>query len=186
MGALAVTLLPARHASGRLSARSDVTLWGGFALVGARHRVYYSGDTGLLDAMNDIGTRLGPFDLALIEAGQYDADWPDWHLGPEQAVIAAGRVRAKALMPVHWGLFKLAHHTWTEPVERVLAGARCTGLAVLTPRPGEPIEPAGMAPATTPKWWPDTAWRTAAEKPVVATRDGVGEHRVEPLRCGGA
>ena len=185
IGELVLTLTPSRHHSGRLSPQSDLTLWGGIALAGPAHRVYYSGDTGLLDAMNDIGTRLGPFDLALIEAGQYDADWPDWHLGPEQAVIAAGRVRAKALMPVHWGLFKLAHHTWTEPVERVLAGARCTGLAVLTPRPGEPIEPAGMPPEATPKWWPDTAWRTAAEKPVVATRDGVGEHRVAPLRCGG-
>ena len=183
VGELTLTLTPSRHHSGRLSPQSDLTLWGGIALAGPAHRVYYSGDTGLHDAMVDIGTRLGPFDLALIEAGQYDADWPDWHLGPEQAVIAAGRVRAKALIPVHWGLFKLAHHTWTEPVERVLAGARCTGLAVLTPRPGEPIEPAGMSPAATPKWWPETAWRTAAERPVVATRDGVGDHRVEGLRC---
>jgi len=46
VGALALTLVPARHASGRVQPRSDLTLWGGFALVGERHRVYYSGDTG--------------------------------------------------------------------------------------------------------------------------------------------
>ncbi len=183
LGALAVTLTPARHASGRLQPRSDLTLWGGFALVGARHRVYYSGDTGLFDAMDDIGRRFGPFDVAMIEAGQYDADWPDWHLGPEQAVLGARRVHAKALIPVHWGLFRLAHHGWTEPVERVLAAARCTGLAVLTPRPGQSIEPTALQPGDSTRWWPDTPWATRADKPIVATTDGVSAHRVALPAC---
>jgi len=183
VGALAVTLTPARHASGRLQPRSDLTLWGGFALVGARHRVYYSGDTGLFDAMDDIGRRFGPFDVAMIEAGQYDADWPDWHLGPEQAVLGARRVHAKALIPVHWGLFRLAHHGWTEPVERVLAAARCTGLPVLTPRPGQSIEPTALRPGDSTRWWPDTPWATRADKPIVATTDGVSAHRVALPAC---
>ena len=183
VGALTVTLVPARHASGRVNAQGDQTLWGGFALVGARHRVYYSGDTGLFDAMDDIGRRFGPFDLAMIEAGQYDADWPDWHLGPEQSVLAAQRVRAKALIPVHWGLFRLAHHGWTEPVERVLAAARCTDLAVLTPRPGQSVEPTAPRPEDAQRWWPATPWATAAQKPIVATRDGVIDHRVGLAAC---
>jgi len=47
------------------------------------------------DGMDEIGRRFGPFDLALVEAGQYDAAWPDRHLGPEQAVLAARRTRAR-------------------------------------------------------------------------------------------
>ena len=184
VGALTVTLVPARHASGRVNAQGDQTLWGGFALVGRRHRVYYSGDTGLFDAMTEIGRRFGPFDLAMIEAGQYDADWPDWHLGPEQAVLSAQRVRARALIPVHWGLFRLAHHGWTEPVERVLAAARCTDLAVLTPRPGQSVEPTAPRPEGTQRWWPATPWATAASKPIVATTDGV--HRFVLPVCPGA
>ena len=183
VGALTVTLVPARHASGRLNAQSDLTLWGGFALVGTQHRVYYSGDTGLFDAMNEIGRRFGPFDVALIEAGQYDADWPDWHLGPEQSVLSAQRVRARALIPVHWGLFRLAHHGWTEPVERVLAAARCTDLPVLTPRPGQSIEPTAPRPGDSERWWPATPWATAAQKPILATTDGVATHRVVLPAC---
>jgi L-ascorbate metabolism protein UlaG (beta-lactamase superfamily) len=181
VGALTLTLVPARHASGRVNAQGDQTLWGGFALVGARHRVYYSGDTGLFDAMTEIGQRFGPFDVALIEAGQYDADWPDWHLGPEQSVLSAQRVRAKALIPVHWGLFRLAHHGWTEPVERVLAAASCTDLAVLTPRPGQSVEPTAPRPEDAQRWWPETPWASAARKPIVATTDGV--HRVVLPAC---
>jgi L-ascorbate metabolism protein UlaG (beta-lactamase superfamily) len=183
VGALVVTLVPARHASGRLNGQSDLTLWGGFALVGARHRVYDSGDTGLFEGMDEIGRRFGPFDAALIEAGQYDADWPDWHLGPEQSVLSAQRVRAKALIPVHWGLFRLAHHGWTEPVERVLAAARCTDLAVLTPRPGQSIEPTAPRPGDSDRWWPATPWATASRKPIVATTDGVATHRVALPAC---
>ena len=183
VAALTVTLVPARHASGRVQPQGDVTLWGGFALVGARHRVYYSGDTGLFDAMTEIGRRFGPFDLAMIEAGQYDADWPDWHLGPEQSVLAAQRVRATALLPVHWGLFRLAHHGWTEPVERVLAAARCTDLTVFTPRPGASVEPTSPRPEDSQRWWPPTPWATREHKPIVATTDGVESHRVTLPAC---
>jgi L-ascorbate metabolism protein UlaG (beta-lactamase superfamily) len=185
VGALTVTLVPARHASGRIQPQSDLTLWAGFTLVGGHHRVYYSGDTGLFAAMTEIGERFGPFDVALIEAGQYDADWPDWHLGPEQAVLSAQHVRARSLMPVHWGLFRLAHHGWTEPVERVLAAARCTDLRVLTPRPGQSVEPTAPRPDDTRRWWPAAAWATAAQKPIVATTDGVAAHRVALPACPG-
>ncbi|WP_457330129.1 MBL fold metallo-hydrolase [Rhizobacter sp. P5_C2] len=181
VGTLQVTSTPARHASGRLNPQSDRTLWTGFAMVGATHRVYYSGDTGLFEEMNDIGKRLGPFDLTLIESGQYDADWPDWHLGPEQAVLAHQRVQGKLMMPVHWGLFALAHHGWTEPVERVLAAADCQGVSVLTPRPGQSVEP-GRDPMPG-RWWPQQAWRTAAEKPVVATKNGNAGDRVQLPAC---
>jgi L-ascorbate metabolism protein UlaG (beta-lactamase superfamily) len=183
VGALAVTLVPARHASGRVNPRSDLTLWGGFTLVGEHHRVYYSGDTGLSGTMAEIGERFGPFDVALVEAGQYDAAWPDWHLGPEQAVLSAQRVHAKALIPVHWGLFRLAPHGWTEPVERVLAAARCTGLPVITPRPGQAIEPTALRPGDSTRWWPAAQWSPASRTPIVATTDGDASHRVSLPAC---
>ena len=34
-------------------------------------------------------------------------------------------VRGKVLLPAHWGLFTLAYHAWTEPIDRVLAAAAC-------------------------------------------------------------
>ena len=41
-------------------------------------------------------------------------DWPDWHLGPEQAVTASRMVGAKVLFPIHWGNVKVRKRL-TEP-----------------------------------------------------------------------
>lgn len=163
-----VVCTPARHASGRMVFDDDATLWAGFALLGTQHRVYYSGDTGLFSAMRDIGERLGPFDLTLIESGQYHRAWPDWHIGPEQAVLAHQVLRGRVMLPVHWSALALAYHGWTEPIERVLAAADKAGVKVLTPRPGESVEPE-IAPATA-RWWPKLPFQTAQENPVVSTK----------------
>jgi L-ascorbate metabolism protein UlaG (beta-lactamase superfamily) len=163
---LTVTATPARHASGRMGLDDAAKLWAGWSLASARHRVYYSGDTGFFPALADIGARLGPFDLTLIEAGQYGASWPDWHLGPEQAVKAHLLVRGRVLLPVHWGLFGLAYHGWTEPVERVLVAARGAGVTVATPRPGEGFEPDSPPLA---RWWPEVPWQDAEQAPMVST-----------------
>lgn len=159
---------PARHASGRMLFDMDATLWTGFAIIGPLHRVYYSGDTGLFPALRDIGERFGPFDCTLIEVGQYHRAWPDWHIGPEQAVQAHEMVRGRVMLPVHWGLFRLAYHGWTEPIERVLAAAALRGATVATPRPGESVEPA--LPLVTTRWWPSLPWETAAQHPIVSSQ----------------
>ena len=168
--ALTITCTPARHASGRFVIDRDHTLWGGFALVGDAHRVYYSGDSGFFPELRTIGQKLGPFDLAMIEVGQYDQAWPDWHMGPERAAQATVLVGARRLLPVHWALFALANHGWTEPIERTLAAAKLRSVHVLTPRPGESVEP----PFETrldgeERWWPMLPSTTAAERPLVTS-----------------
>jgi L-ascorbate metabolism protein UlaG (beta-lactamase superfamily) len=168
LGDLEIVCTPARHASGRMVIDTDAKLWSGWALIGARHRVYYSGDTGLFPAMSEIGARLGPFDLTMIEAGQYGRGWPDWHLGPEQALVAHRLVRGRVMLPVHWGKFVLAYHGWTEPIERVLVAAAQARATVLAPRPGQSVEP--EAPPPRERWWPDLPWKTAAEGPIVSTQ----------------
>ncbi len=166
IGELTVTCTPARHASGRAPWDQDHTLWAGWALQGKAHRVYYSGDTGLFPAMADIGTRLGPFDLTMIEVGQYHRAWPDWHIGPEQAVDAHRLVRGRALLPVHWGLLALAYHAWTEPAERVLRAAEKAHVRLLLPKPGQSIEPTDAR--TYEKWWPTVPTKTAEQDPIVS------------------
>ena len=166
-GGLQIVCVPARHASGRRVVDDDDKLWAGYAFVTSAHRVYYSGDTGLFPGLRDIGARLGPFDLTMIEAGQYGRGWPDWHLGPEQAVQAHQLVRGKAMLPVHWAMFQLAYHAWTEPMERVLLAAKPLGVKVLAPRVGQSIEP--MAPPPFEQWWPALPVHTGAEDPIVAT-----------------
>jgi|SRR5688572_182448 len=180
VGELEITSTPARHASARGLFDKDLTLWSGYALRGPKHRVYFSGDTGMQESFAEIGSRLGPFDATLIETGEYNANWPDWHIGPEQAVEAHRLVQGKVMIPIHWGLFKLAPHTWTEPVERATAAAARAGVTLATPRPGESVEP--TAANRTTQWWPQLPWSPAEQTPIVSTPNGLKPAPSSPAR----
>ncbi len=166
IGNAEIVCTPSRHASGRTLLDRDSKLWGSYAIVGPTHRVFFSGDTGLHRAMRDIGERLGPFDLTMLEVGQYHQAWPDWHMGPEQAVEAHRRVRGKTLLPIHWGLVSLAPHSWTEPIERVTAEAARTETRIVTPKLAEPLEIGGNE--KTSQWWPKLDVHTGKEDPIVS------------------
>jgi L-ascorbate metabolism protein UlaG (beta-lactamase superfamily) len=161
-----VVCTPARHASGRHLLDQNHTLWAGYAVVGPAHRLFFSGDTGLFPAMTEIGERFGPFDVSMIETGAYNPAWPDWHIGPEQAVRAAGMLRSKLMLPIHWGLWSLAPHGWTEPAERVLVEAERRHMPIVVPRPGQSIEPSQPPPVV--RWWPSLPWQTGAQNPIVS------------------
>lgn len=151
VGRLTLTATPARHFSGRGFSDRNHTLWASWSVAGPTHRVFHSGDTGPFDGFAAIGAAHGPFDLALIKIGAYGDSWPDIHVTPEQAVAANASVRGKTLLPIHWGTFNLAFHSWDEPAERVVAAALANGTRIVLPRPGEPIEPAASRPIDY--WW---------------------------------
>jgi L-ascorbate metabolism protein UlaG (beta-lactamase superfamily) len=138
---------PAQHFSGRSLTDRNLTLWAGWALIGHELRVFYSGDTGYHAGFKDIGERLGPFDLALMECGAYDAAWPLVHMTPEESVQAHRDVRGRLLVPVHNGSFDLGMHPWREPVERATVAARKLGVPLVAPMFGErlAIRPAADA-----------------------------------------
>jgi L-ascorbate metabolism protein UlaG (beta-lactamase superfamily) len=158
---------PARHYSGRGVFDLESTLWAGFAIIGPEHRVFYTGDTAMFPGLREIGVRLGPFDATLIEAGGYSRHWADIHLGPEQAVQAHHMLRGEVMVPVHWGLFDLAMHSWTEPIERVLSAASALGVRVATPLLGERFEPQRELPSE--RWWPELPCDTAETSPVISS-----------------
>lgn len=129
---------PARHFSGRGLKRAQ-TLWSSFILKSKSHTIYIGGDSGYDTHFKTIGEKYGPFDLVILEAGQYNTMWPFIHMMPEETVQAAIDLKAKAMLPVHWGKFSLAMHEWNEPVKRVLAKAKESGVGVITPRIGEAL-----------------------------------------------
>lgn len=141
---------PARHFSGRGLVRNK-TLWTSFVLRTNEHSLFLGGDSGYDEAFRTIGKDYGPFDLAILECGQYNRMWPQIHMLPEETVQAGIDLRAKALLPVHWGKFALSLHPWHEPVERALAQALATNTTVTTPRIGEPILLNHPLPQT--RWW---------------------------------
>ncbi|MDE2147273.1 MAG: MBL fold metallo-hydrolase [Burkholderiales bacterium] len=146
-----VTATPSQHFSGRGLKDRNATLWSGLAMRGPRHRVFFSGDTGLTDQYAEIRERLGPFDLVMLEVGAFHPAWGDIHLGPENALQALQLLGGGAFLPVHWGTFSLAMHAWDDPAETLLAQAPRQGVHLLMPRLGEAVEPA-QVDGVTP-WW---------------------------------
>jgi len=153
LGGVEFVCTPTRHYSGRSLGDRSATLWSSWSVLGPRHRFFYSGDTGYGTHFQDIGERLGPFDLAFVKIGAYGPgpSWIDIHMPPEQSVQAHRDVRAKRMFPVHWSTFNLAYHDWDEPIRRTVAEARRGGAEVVTPRLGEWVD-ADQAFASTP-WW---------------------------------
>lgn len=148
-----LTAAPARHFSGRGFKRGG-SLWASFVLQTPESRIYIGGDSGYDTHFKTIGEKFGPFDIAILETGQYNTSWPLIHMSPEEAVKAAGDLRAKVMLPVHWGKFALANHPWDEPVVRVLAASNGGDLQVATPRIGEPVILGQLCPQS--HWWEDT------------------------------
>lgn len=134
-----IHILPARHFSGRLLTRNK-TLWGSFALITQNHRIYLGGDSGYGPQFKEIGRRFGRFDLAILESGQYNSDWKYIHMTPEETATAATDLNAAALLPSHNSKFKLAHHTWFEPLDRIMQASQNKAYRLLTPMIGELIE----------------------------------------------
>lgn len=150
-GELSFTAAPAQHFSGRGLLDRNTTLWSSWVMKTANRRLFFSGDTGLTEEFREIGQRLGPFDLTMLEIGAWHPSWGDIHLGPENALRAFEMLGGGTLLPVHWGTFDLALHAWDEPAETLLSLAKSSGARVLTPLLGRPFEPA-HAEGPSP-WW---------------------------------
>ncbi len=144
-----VTCTPARHFSGRTLQRAQ-TLWGAFVLEVAGTRLFLGGDSGYGSHFKEIGKK-GPFDLVILETGQYNTQWPQIHMMPEESVIAAVDLGAQCLLPVHWAKFALAFHAWNDPIKRVVSAAARVGMSVATPMIGEPFIIGGACPDR--HWW---------------------------------
>jgi N-acyl-phosphatidylethanolamine-hydrolysing phospholipase D len=135
-GVADVTAIPAQHFSGRVPWDRNRSLWCGFAVGAGALRMMFAGDTGLHPEFGRIGAECGPFDLALMPIGAYDPRWfmRPVHLDPEEAVAAydaltGGAVHSScALVPIHWGTFRLTDEPMAEPPARLEAEWRRRGL----------------------------------------------------------
>lgn len=131
-----LTAVPARHFSGR-GLKRNTSLWTAFVLQTPSFRLFLGGDSGYGAHFKAIGDTFGPFDIAILECGQYNKYWRYIHMLPNEVVLAAKDLMAQKLMPVHWGKFSLALHDWNEPVELVSAEAYKEKMPLFTPMIGE-------------------------------------------------
>jgi len=143
---------PAYHFSGRGPFDWNKTLWASWVFIGATKKAYYSGDSSYDVHFKQIGYHYGPFDLVFMENGQYSVNWPSSHITPEDGVKAHLELKGKYLLPMHWGSFSLAPHSWQEPAERISKEALAKGVKLLTPRVGQTLF-IGEEEPKTEAWW---------------------------------
>ncbi len=148
---LTVTAAPSQHFSGRGLTDRNRTLWSSMVLAGPRHRVFFSGDTGLTPEYGEIAARLGPFDLVMLEVGAFHPAWGTIHLGPDNALEALRLLGGGAFLPVHWGTFNLALHDWDAPAERLVERAPALDVRLVMPLLGAAVEPARVE--RVDPWW---------------------------------
>lgn len=128
----------ARHFSGRGLKRAQA-LWSSFVFITPTQKIFIGGDSGYDTHFEAIGNKYGPFDLVILECGQYNKYWKYIHSMPEETAQIAVELKAKKLLPVHWAKFALSMHDWDEPIKRVSIAAAEKNMPLLTPMIGEAV-----------------------------------------------
>ncbi|NBI28517.1 hypothetical protein ERL59_06075 [Chengkuizengella sp. YPA3-1-1] len=130
---------PSIHFSGRSVNDRNKTLWCSWVISGETTNLFFSGDSGFGSHFAQIGEKYGPFDLTMMECGQYDKRWSAIHMTPEETVQAQIDVKGKILIPIHWAAFTLSLHEWTDPIVRVTKEAAKRKVEISTPKIGEAV-----------------------------------------------
>lgn len=146
-----ITFTPSRHFAGRGLTDRAKSFWGGWVFKTNTENIYFSGDGGYGNHFVEIGEKLGPFDFAFVECGQYNENWHQIHMYPEEAVQAGIDAQAKKMMPIHWAGFSLAVHHWKDPIERFFNEAQLKKANLVLPKIGEMFDYKGNVKIN--KWW---------------------------------
>lgn len=122
-----VTLTPSRHWGARML-HDDHRGYGGFVLEYQGRTIYHAGDSAYFDGFKEIGRRLHP-EIALLPIGAYSpVEFRKVHMGPDDAIRVFKDLRAKWLVPMHYGTFKLSFEAMDEPPKWLQELARANGL----------------------------------------------------------
>jgi L-ascorbate metabolism protein UlaG (beta-lactamase superfamily) len=96
VGPWTVTAVPARHLRWPFEARARAV---GYLLEGPTS-LYFAGDTGFYTGMADLAGRA---DIALLPIGRWGPHRGPGHLDPVGAARVAALIRARVVLPIHWG-----------------------------------------------------------------------------------
>jgi L-ascorbate metabolism protein UlaG (beta-lactamase superfamily) len=110
-----VTFVPSRHWGARMLHDHDRG-YGGFVLEHQGRKIYHAGDSAYFEGFAEIGKKIAP-EIALLPIGAYHpASFRRVHMGPDEAMKAFKDLRAKIMVPMHFGTFKLSFESLEEPL----------------------------------------------------------------------
>jgi len=118
-GSLKITMTPARHWGARVL-HDNHRGFGGFLIEYAGRSILHCGDSSYFEGFKEIGEREN-VEIALLPIGAYDAPTKrDVHMNPEQALQAFIELKARIMIPMHFGSFRLSYEPLHEPPRRLL------------------------------------------------------------------
>jgi L-ascorbate metabolism protein UlaG (beta-lactamase superfamily) len=140
LGSINVGLTPCYHWGARFLADLHRG-FGGFAIQLEGRTIFHCGDSAFFPGFREIGERYD-IDIALLPIGAYDAPTGrEVHMNPEEAVRTFMELKAKTLIPMHYGSFRLGYEPMDEPLKRLQKSAREHGIAdkLLVMTEGKPV-----------------------------------------------
>lgn len=135
-------------------------MWTSFVFQTPNLKIFIGGDSGYDTHFKMIGEKYGPFDLAILENGQYNKGWKYIHMMPEQTLQAAKDLNAKRLFPVHSGKFALANHAWDTPLREITKANDKFNIPLVTPIIGEKVH-LNDEKQVFSRWWEYVALQKA-------------------------
>lgn len=115
---LKFTFLPANHWSQRTLFDKNRSLWGSWMIQSPQASIYFAGDTSWGIHFEQIGKEFPSIDVALlpIAPGEPQAWMKDSHINARQAVQAFIKLKAKMMIPMHWGTYHLGFDDFYQPI----------------------------------------------------------------------
>lgn len=113
---LKVTALPVKH-WGTRNLFPDSRGYTGFLLESPAGSVFFPGDTAYFPGFRQYGAR-SRIDVALLPIGAYSPpSFRRVHMNPDDAFRAFRDLRARYMVPIHWGTFAVSLEPIDEPIQ---------------------------------------------------------------------
>ena len=116
---LRITAVPTRHRGGRYS-WMRFTKASSYLITKNNKTVFFCGDSAYGPHFKEIGA-LAHIDLALLPISCYLPRWfmRHRHMTPQESIKAFEDLKAKSMIPIHWGSFSLSLEPINEPIEKM-------------------------------------------------------------------
>ncbi len=122
MHTIQITYLPSKHWCRRGLTDLNEMLWGSFMIECKNHTLYFGADSGIDEHFTEIGDLFSKIDYAFIGIGAYEPNWfmrPS-HTNPKEALEAMSMLKAKKMVPMHYGTFDLSDEPLNAPKETLM------------------------------------------------------------------
>ncbi len=125
-----IAFVPVRHWCRRGLTDFNKRLWGGYVISGAGKKIYFGGDSGFGSHYKETAEVFPDIDYFLIGIGAYEPRWfmEANHNNPADAFQGFLDIKAKNLVPMHYGTFDLSDEPPNQPLKLLKQEAEKKGL----------------------------------------------------------